>query len=55
MKNLENTEVFDAACERYIEILHDAIKRGHTEDPLMIVAFFLGLGIELNVLSLIHI
>lgn len=49
MKSLKK-DMLDLACEKYVEILQYAIRRGYTEDPMDIVALFLGLGIAQNVI-----
>ena len=43
-------EMIDLACEKYVEILHEAIQKGYTSDPVEVVTFFLGLGIAQNVI-----
>lgn len=50
MKNIERADMLDMACEKYIEILQDAIRRGYTNNSVDIVSLFLGLGIAQNVL-----
>ena len=49
MKNLK-IDMLDLACEKYVEILQDAIRRVYTEDPIETVSLFLGMGIAQNVI-----
>jgi len=49
MKDLK-IDMLDLACEKYVEILQDAIRRGYTENPVETVSLFLGLGIAQNVI-----
>tara|TARA_Y100001938_G_C8012130_1_gene390587 strand:- start:476 stop:763 length:288 start_codon:yes stop_codon:yes gene_type:complete len=50
MDKLDKIDMLDFACEKYVEILQYAIKKGYTGDPINIVSFFLGLGIAQNVM-----
>ena len=50
MKKIDNETMLDMACEKYVEILSNAVRKGYTKDPLDVVSLFLGLGIAQNVM-----
>lgn len=50
MKEIDKHFMLDKACEKYVEILQDAIRRGYTTDAVDLVSLFLGLGIAQNVM-----
>ena len=50
MKGFGKVDMLDMACEKYVEILQNAVRKGYTNDPAQLVSLFLGLGIAQNVL-----
>jgi len=50
MKKIDHETMLDMACEKYVEILSNAVRKGYTKDPMDVVSLFLGLGIAQNVM-----